>query len=115
MVIRQLIKGGVYNITIDGPLHIGYFLGPFIYQKYDKVNFRVVNGYTVGYFLQQGGFSGLGRRNDETSLSFSDGRYQINDSGCQILAEFFIFKSDSLIGIDRCQFFKWTPEGSLFR
>src|SRR5205807_1737624 len=52
-------------------------------------HFRVIGGDGVGQVLQQHGFAGARRSDDEAALSFANGREQVHDTGAYILANGF--------------------------
>ncbi|MNF00595.1 hypothetical protein D3C80_1994480 [compost metagenome] len=52
MIFRQLVKGGRYNLSFNGALHIRHFLRTLIYKQYEQFNIRAILRNAVSNFLQ---------------------------------------------------------------
>jgi hypothetical protein len=60
----------------------------------------------IGDMMQQGGFAGAWRRNDQAALSHAQRRHQIHDSRRIAIRD--SLELDPSIWIDRRQLFKWS-------
>ena len=83
VVLGQFVKGGIDDFHVgacDGFLNICHFLRALVDQQNDQVALGIVELDRPCNFLQQGGFTGLGRRYDHTALALSDGAHEIHDA-----------------------------------
>ena len=104
---RRLIEGARDNLSPNGPLHLGDFFGTLIYQQHDEVALRLVSDDRGCYVLQQHRLSGLGRRNDQSTLPFADGSDHIDNPGRQVFrATVSLLELQSLGREERCQILK---------
>ena len=96
-----LVKGGTDDLALNRSFHVGYFLGAFIDQQHDEVDFRVVLGDAVGHFLQQDGFSCAGRGYDQSSLPLADRRDEVYGSHFQAIR--FEFHDQAFLRVEGSQ------------
>ena len=85
VIIGRTVEGGGNNLTLDGALHIGNFLGTLVNQNHHEVNLRVVGRNRVGNCLQNESLSSLWRRNNQTTLTLTNRGNQIDNSGRELL------------------------------
>ena len=104
MVLRLLIKGGVNDFALDGALHVGNFLRTLIDEKHDELRLRAVLCDRICDLLQKDRLTCFRRGNDHTALTFTDRRYEVNDTCAEFLLS--CLQTESLIRIDRCQALK---------
>ena len=81
VALGLLVKGRRNYFRLDRSLHLGDFLGAFVNQKDDKVNFGIVGGYRVGNLLHKRGLSGFWRSDNQKALALSDRAKEVYDAG----------------------------------
>jgi hypothetical protein len=98
---RWFVERGADDFAFDVAKHIGDFLGPLVDQKNDQENFRVVRRNGVRDVLQEHGFAGARRRDDQCALTFTERRHQIDDTGSVVVR--CVLKLEPIVRIQRCQ------------
>ena len=73
VMLGQLVKGGIKHLALYAALHVGNFLGTFVYQQHDEGNIGVIFGYSVCDVLEQRSLAALGLAYDKAALAFADG------------------------------------------
>ena len=76
----RLVKGRSDNFAFNQTLHLGHFFRTFVDQQYHQNAIRMVVRNALRDILQQHGFTGLRRRNNQTTLAAADRRCQIQDA-----------------------------------
>ena len=87
--------------ALDGPLHLGHFLGPLVDQQHDDVAFGMVAQDAVGDLLQQDRLAGARRGDDQAALALADGRDHVEDAHVDFLR--LGLQDQSAIGMQRRQ------------
>ncbi len=77
MMLCGLVEGAGYNLGLYAALHVGNFFGTLIYQKHDFVNLGMIVCNSIGYTLEQHGFTRFGLRNYQTALTLAYGREKV--------------------------------------
>ncbi len=95
------IEGGTDHFAFHRALHVGDFFGAFVDQQHDQRDFGMIGGDGIRDGLQQHGFAGARRGDDETALALADGREQIHHAAGVIVAGGF--QLEPLVGIQRRQ------------
>jgi len=108
-----LVEGRGDYLALYRALHVGHLFRAFVDKQDDQVYLRMVGGNGVRYFLEQYGFTGAGRRDDQGALSFADRGHQVYDPHVHVLARGL--QADALLGIQRRQVVKQDPVLELFR
>ena len=73
----RLVKGGSNHFTFHQTLHLGHFFRTFVDQQYHQDTVRVVVCDALRDVLQQHGFTGFRRRDDQTTLAAANRGGQI--------------------------------------
>ena len=84
MTAGWFVEGGRDYFTFDHPLHLGHFFRTLVNQQYHQHTFRVIRCNRLSDILQQNGFTGFWRSNDQTTLTATDWRGQIQYPGSDI-------------------------------
>ena len=82
---RRLVEGGADDFAFNRALHVGDFLGALVDQQHDQRDFGMIRGDRIGDGLQQHGFAGAGRGDNQAALALADGREQIHDAAGEIV------------------------------
>ena len=77
----RLVKGRSDNFTFNQTLHLGHFFRTFVDKQYHQYAIRMVVRNALRDVLQQHGFTGLRRRDNQTTLAAADRRCQIQYAG----------------------------------
>ena len=85
MVLGRLVKGGGVDLALDGAAHVGHFLGALADERHHEERLRVVLGDAMRDVLQDRRLAGLGRREDETTLTFADRRDEVDEALGEVL------------------------------
>ena len=75
-----LVIRGSYHLRLDGALEVSHFLGSLINQQHQNVHFRMVGSDGIGDLLEDGGFAGARRRDDQSAGAFADGGHHVDDA-----------------------------------
>ncbi len=78
---RGLIECARDNLALHRPLHLRDFLRPLVDEQHDQDDFGMVGGNGRCNVLQQHRLAGLGRGDDQATLTLADGRDQV-DGAC---------------------------------
>ena len=106
------------HFRIDATSHIGYFLRTFVNQQDDHIYFRMVCCNRIGDIFQQHGFTGLRLCYDQTTLSFTDRREQVDYASGDIVVYFRSLaccKHEFFIREKRCQMIERNAVAHFFR
>src|ERR1700674_2080018 len=96
-----LVEGRGDDFALDRALHVGDFFRALVDQQHHQHDFRVIRSIRVCHVLQQHGFAGARRRDNEAALSLAERREQVHDARADILARGF--KLQALLRIQRRQ------------
>jgi hypothetical protein len=66
--LHAFVEVRVINLTIHLPLQVRHFFRPFVHQKQDEHNVRMIYADRFRDFLEQDRLAHSRRRNDETAL-----------------------------------------------
>ena len=114
MALRRFVERGADDFGIlDRALHIRHFFGTFIDEQHDEIDFRMVRVDGIRDALEQNGFTGPGRRDDDPALAAPDGRHKIDDPAGQIFLA--VFHNQLAIGINRREVIKKNDVAGVFR
>ena len=80
MRLGWLIKCGTDDFGLDRAFHVGDFFWSLTDQGDHQVGIGVVFGDRVGDGLEEHGFAGFRRRDDQAALSATDGCHQVNNA-----------------------------------
>src|ERR1700687_4381505 len=94
-----LVEGGADDFALDRALHVGDFFRTLVDEQDDEHHLGMVGGDGVGDVLQQHGFAGAGRSDDQSALALADGNQHVHDTGAHVVAHGFQF--EPLLGIER--------------
>src|SRR5699024_7432736 len=83
--------------------HVGDFFWAFIHQNHHEFNLGVIGGDGIGNRLQHHGLTGLGRRDDEAALAFTNRCNQIDQAWAHIFRIVIVFQAQTLLRIQRRQ------------
>lgn len=97
-MLGKLVKGGIDHFALYRALHIGDFFGTFVDEKHFEFNIRIVLSDCARNHLQKSRFARFRRRNDDSALSFADGRYKVYATSCVFSCR--SFKTQSFVGIN---------------
>src|SRR5690606_13810797 len=92
-----LVKGRRDNLSLDVTLHIGDFFRPFIYEKHDEVDLRMILRDRIRNTLQENSLTSPRRRNNQTALAFAYRTEEIDHSRRSISTP--SFHVDSLVRV----------------
>ena len=99
MALRGFVKGRADNLGLfDRALHVGNFFRALVDQQYDEVNIRIIGIDGIGQRLQQHGFTGAGRGNNQAALPTANGRHDVDNAVGEIF--FAIFHGELAVGIN---------------
>jgi len=87
-----------------GASDLGHLLGAFVHEQDDEFHLGVILHHGIGDVLEQGGLAGAGRGYNESTLTFADGRHQVDHACGESL--WHCFQRDALIRTDRGQLLK---------
>ena len=107
------VEGGGDDFAFDGALHVGDFFGPLVNEQHDEDDFGVVRRDGVGDGLQQHGFAGARRCDDEAALAFADRGEQVHDTATDVVADGLHF--DAFVGVERGQVVEENFVAGFFR
>ncbi|MFM1944278.1 MAG: hypothetical protein RI897_3260 [Verrucomicrobiota bacterium] len=100
VAFRRFIEGGADDFCrAAGAFHVCYFLGAFIDEEDEQVSIRGIFDDGVGDLLEQDGFAGTRRCDDEAAGAFTDGADEVEDSGGHLFR--VAFEHEALIGEER--------------
>ena len=103
----RLVESRGNNLPFDTTLHISDFFGTFIDQQNDQIALWVVLFDRIGDILQQNGFTSPWRRHDQTTLAFTNGRHQIDDTCRAVLDRRIIhLHRETFVGVEWRKVFK---------
>ena len=85
MAVSWFIESGRYYFSIYTSAHIGNLFGALIDEKNHYVGLRVIFRNRIGNIFKEYCLTGLGRCDDESTLSFADRGEHIHDS-CRNIA-----------------------------
>ncbi len=85
----HVAAGGLVECAADDfglgvALHVGHFFGTLVDQQDDQHHFGMILGDGVGDLLQEDGFAGARRGDDQHALALADRRHQIDDPHVQV-------------------------------
>ena len=117
MMLRQLVKGGIEHLALDGTLHIRHFLRPLVDKQHNQGHVGIIGRDAVGDVFKQGGLAALGLADDEAPLALADGGDQVDeaDGTALILLRIRPLQGKPLVGVDGHQFLKMLTPGRGFR
>jgi len=99
-----LVERGTDDLALDRTRHVRDFLGAFVDQQHDQVDFRMVGRDSVRDVLQHHGFAGARRRDDEPALALAERTDQIDDPRrIFLLAGFLQFELEVFVRVERRQ------------
>ncbi|MNQ92933.1 hypothetical protein D3C85_1083760 [compost metagenome] len=111
-----LVEGGGDHFTLHHALHLGHFFRTLVDQQDDKFAVRVVVSDALGDVLQQHGLTGLGRCDDEATLTFTDGGRQIQHAGGDVFGRAVAtLHAQTLVGVQGGQVFEQDLVAGVFR
>ncbi len=82
----RLVEGRGDDLALHRALHVGDFLRPLVDQQHDEIALRMIGGDALRDVLQQHGFAGARRRDDQRALAHADRRDDVDDAARHILA-----------------------------
>ena len=103
VTVGGLIEGRGDNLGVDGASHVGNLLGTLVDEQHHNIGLGVVGGDGVGDVLHQHGLTGLGLCHDEGTLTFTDGREEIDDAHAGVRRGPVAAEGEFLLGEERCQ------------
>ena len=80
MSLQVLVVGRGHDLGLNRPLKISHFFGPLINEQHENMHFRVVGCAGIGDLLEDGGFAGARRRDDQSAGAFADGGHHVDDA-----------------------------------
>ncbi|MOA05180.1 hypothetical protein D3C78_1247690 [compost metagenome] len=80
----RLVKGRSDNFTLHQTLHLGHFFRTFVDQQDHQHAVWVVVSDALRNVLQQHGFTGFWRSNNQTTLTTTNRRSQVQHACCQV-------------------------------
>ena len=114
MALRGFVKGRADNLGLfDRALHVGNFFRALVDQQYDEVNIRIIGIDGIGQRLQQHGFTGAGRGNNQAALPTANGRHDVEHAVGKIF--FAIFHDKLAVRIDGREVVKKNKVFGVFR
>ena len=78
VALGGLVKCGGDDLCVDAAGHVGHLLGALVDEQHYYVCVGVVGGDGVGDVLEQDGLAGLGRGDDERTLTLADGSEHVD-------------------------------------
>src|SRR3954465_11968053 len=78
------IEAGGNNLAIAPGNHLAHFLVAFVDEEDQKFSLRMVDRDAFYDRLEEHGFSGPGRSDDERALAVADGRDQVDGAAGQL-------------------------------
>ena len=84
VALGRLVEGGTDDFGLHRALHVRHFLGAFVDEQDDEHHLGVVGGDGVGDVLQEHGFAGAGRGDDEPALAHADGGHEVHHPGGEV-------------------------------
>ena len=76
----RLVKGRSHNFTLHQTLHLGHFFRTLVNQQYHQHTVRMVVGNALRDILQQHGFTRFWRCHNQTTLTTTNWRSQIQNA-----------------------------------
>ena len=104
----RFVEGARHDLCVDHrALHVGDFFRTLVDQQNDDDGFRIVRADGLGDVLQDDGLARLGRRDDEATLTLSEGRDQVDDACDQVRGTAVAaFEHEALFGEQRGEVFE---------
>ena len=100
----RLIKSRSNDFGFHTTSHVGYFFRTFVDKQHNHVGFRVISGDSISYILHQYGFTRLWLRYNQSTLTFTDRREEVDYTSRKIVGwialaklEFFIREKGSKV------------------
>ena len=103
VTVGGLIEGGGDDLGVDGAGHIGDLLRTLVDEQHHNIGLGMVGGDGVGDVLHQHGLTGLWLCHDEGTLTFTDGREEIDDAYAGVRRGPVAAEGELLLGEERCQ------------
>src|SRR5208337_4587206 len=94
-----LVESRTDDFALHRALHVGDFLGAFVNKQNNQHDLWMVRCHRIGDGLQQHGFAGAGRSDNETALALADRREQVHHAAADALAH--CLHLDALLRIER--------------
>ena len=102
MSVGRLVKGGSDDFCVDSAGHIGNFFRAFIDEQHHQIGLGMVGCNGICNVFHEDGLTCFGLSNDECTLSFADGREQINDACADVSGLRIAAKGELFLGEERC-------------
>ena len=111
-----LVEGRRHDFAADRALHFGHLLGALIDQKHDQHYVRVVCGDRMRNVLQHHRLAGFRRGNQQSALTFADGRDDVDDAAGDVFLGLDVaFQDQRLVGKKRREIFEKDLAFRVFR
>ena len=102
VILGGTVEGGCDHFTGYGALEIGDLFGTLVDENHHEVDLGVVRGYRVRDGLHHHRLAGLGRGDDQASLSLADRGHQVDDAAGQLRVD--RLEAKLLLGVEGGQF-----------
>ena len=103
MTVGGLVEGRGNYLCINGAGHIGHFLRTFVDEQHHDIGLGMVGSDGVRDILHQYGFTGLGLGHNESTLTFTDRREEVDDTHAGVCSGLVATEYELFLGEERCQ------------
>ncbi len=110
VALRGFVEGRGNDLALDRALHVGDFLGPLVDQQHNQEHFGIIVGDRARNILQQHGFAGARRSDDQRALALAQWRDDIDHPRALVLdGRVERVELELLVGIERGQIVEIDP------